>query len=53
MANYGHFDDAHREYVITRPDTPLPWLNYFGQDEFYPQAVFDDLTERFRDAASA
>ena len=23
-------DDEHREYVITRPDTPLPWLNYLG-----------------------
>lgn len=32
---YGHFDDAAREYVITRPDTPLPWLNYLGQDEFF------------------
>ena len=32
---YGHFDDAAREYVITRPDTPLPWLNYLGQDDFF------------------
>ncbi len=32
---YGHFDDANREYVINRPDTPLPWLNYLGQDEFF------------------
>ncbi|MFH1496469.1 MAG: glycosyl transferase, partial [Verrucomicrobiota bacterium] len=32
---YGHFDDANREYVITRPDTPLPWLNYLGQDDFF------------------
>src|ERR1039457_3185884 len=32
---YGYFDDARREYVITRPDTPLPWLNYLGQDEFF------------------
>jgi len=24
---YGHFDDELREYVITRPDTPLPWIN--------------------------
>jgi len=32
---YGHFDDAAREYVITRADTPLPWLNYLGQDEFF------------------
>ncbi len=27
---YGHFDDRAREYVITRPDTPLPWINYLG-----------------------
>jgi cellobiose phosphorylase len=32
---YGHFDDKNREFVITRPDTPLPWLNMLGQDEFY------------------
>ena len=32
---YGYFDDAQREYVVTRPDTPLPWLNYLGQDEFF------------------
>jgi cellobiose phosphorylase len=36
MSNpYGYFDDAAREYVITRPDTPLPWLNYLGMDEFF------------------
>jgi cellobiose phosphorylase len=36
LANsYGFFDDTRREYVITRPDTPLPWLNYLGQDEFF------------------
>ena len=28
---YGSFDDARREYVITRPDTPLPWINYLGR----------------------
>lgn len=32
---YGHFDDANREYVINRPDTPLPWLNYLGQDDLF------------------
>lgn len=32
---YGHFDDAAREYVITRPDTPLPWLNYLGSEEYF------------------
>jgi cellobiose phosphorylase len=35
MNPYGHFDDTRREYVITRPDTPLPWLNYLGQDDFF------------------
>ncbi|WP_437285790.1 GH36-type glycosyl hydrolase domain-containing protein [Sorangium sp. So ce406] len=36
MSNqYGHFDDESREYVITRPDTPLPWLNYLGSDEMF------------------
>jgi len=33
--SYGHFDDSSREFVITRPDTPLPWLNYLGQDDFF------------------
>jgi cellobiose phosphorylase len=32
---YGHFDDLQREYVITRPDTPLPWINYLGCEEFF------------------
>ena len=32
---YGHFDDAAREYVITRPDTPLPWINYLGNEGFF------------------
>ena len=32
---YGHFDDARREYVITRPDTPLPWINYLGNEDYF------------------
>ncbi len=32
---YGHFSDADREYVITRPDTPWPWINYLGSEEFF------------------
>jgi len=32
---YAYFDDDAREFVITRPDTPLPWLNYLGQDELF------------------
>ncbi len=33
--DFGHFDDSAREYVITRPDTPLPWLNYLGQENLF------------------
>jgi cellobiose phosphorylase len=32
---YGHFDDANREYVITNPKTPWPWINYLGTDDFF------------------
>ena len=32
---YGYFDDAAREYVITRPDTPSPWINYLGSEAFF------------------
>ncbi|MBR4193383.1 MAG: glycosyl transferase [Oscillospiraceae bacterium] len=32
---YGYFDDQAREYVITRPDTPLPWINYLGNSGFF------------------
>ncbi|MBO6163975.1 MAG: glycosyl transferase [Lachnospiraceae bacterium] len=32
---YGYFDDAHREYVITTPRTPLPWINYLGSQDFF------------------
>ncbi len=32
---FGYFDDKSREYVITRPDTPLPWINYLGTDSFF------------------
>ncbi len=32
---YGYFDDARCEYVITRPDTPLPWINYLGSESFF------------------
>ena len=32
---YGHFDDERREYVVTRPDTPLPWINYLGSEEYF------------------
>jgi cellobiose phosphorylase len=32
---YGYFDDSAREYVITQPDTPLPWFNYLGCEEYF------------------
>lgn len=31
---YGYFDLANKEYVITRPDTPAPWVNYLGSPEY-------------------
>ena len=35
MKEYGHFDDANREYVITDPKTPWPWINYLGNEDFF------------------
>ena len=32
---YGFFDDRNREYVITSPHTPLPWINYLGVNDFH------------------
>ena len=32
---YGYFDDGKREYVITTPRTPLPWINYLGSEDFF------------------
>ena len=32
---YGYFDDARKEYVITSPKTPLPWINYLGSEDFF------------------
>ncbi len=32
---YGYFDDGNREYVITEPKTPLPWINYLGCEDFF------------------
>ena len=31
---YGYFDDQNREYVITRPDTPVSWSNYLGSLDY-------------------
>jgi len=35
MKEYGHFDAKNREYVITDPRTPFPWMNYIYNDEYY------------------
>ena len=32
---FGHFDDVNKEYVITSPRTPLPWINYLGCEDFF------------------
>ena len=32
---YGFFDDTKREYVITDPKTPFPWINYLGNENFF------------------
>lgn len=32
---FGYFDDEAREYVITSPETPLPWINYLGTDGYF------------------
>ena len=33
--NFGFFDDLNNEYVITTPETPLPWINYLGSQDFF------------------
>jgi cellobiose phosphorylase len=35
MMQFGYFDDEQREYVITTPDTPLPWINYLGCEDYF------------------
>ncbi|HWJ84930.1 MAG TPA: glycosyl transferase, partial [Cellulomonas sp.] len=32
---YGYFDDDAREYVVTTPHTPYPWINYLGSEKFF------------------
>ena len=39
---YGHFDDERREYVISRPDTPLPWINCLGSEDSF--GIISDTT---------
>jgi cellobiose phosphorylase len=33
--SFGYFNDDRREYVITTPDTPAPWINYLGTEDFF------------------
>ncbi len=35
MKKYGYYDDSQREYVITEPQTPYPWINYLGTEDFF------------------
>ena len=35
MKTFGYFDDDNREYVITDPATPFPWINYLGNEDFF------------------
>ena len=32
---FGFFNDANKEYVITDPKTPYPWINYLGTESFF------------------
>src|SRR4030043_2338369 len=32
---FGYFDDKSKEYVITTPQTPYPWINYLGNGDFF------------------
>ncbi len=32
---FGYFNDKDREYVITTPKTPLPWINYLGSKDYF------------------
>lgn len=35
IMKFGYFDDTNKEYVITSPKTPLPWINYLGSENFF------------------
>ncbi|MGQ9852447.1 MAG: GH36-type glycosyl hydrolase domain-containing protein [Candidatus Oleimicrobiaceae bacterium] len=34
MHEYGHFSADGREFIITRPDTPRPWVNYISNGRY-------------------
>ena len=50
---FGYFDDANKEYVITNPRTPYPWINYLGTQEFFSliSNTADILSIRTQDCA--
>ena len=37
---FGFFDDVNREYAITTPQTPYPWINYLGSEKFFSLISF-------------
>ena len=43
---FGYFDDEKREYVITTPQTPLPWINYLGNQDFFTLLLGNDEIKR-------
>ena len=48
---FGYFDDANKEYVITSPKTPLPWINYLGSENFF--SLISNTTEFGRHLSSS
>ncbi|HET6455289.1 MAG TPA: glycosyl transferase family 36, partial [Armatimonadota bacterium] len=34
LEKYGHFSEDGREFIITRPDTPAPWVNYISNTRY-------------------
>lgn len=48
--NYGYFSESDREFVIVRPDTPRPWINYIGHKNYcvrFSQTGGGDSFHRF------
>ena len=48
---FGYFDDNAKEYVITTPDTPLPWINYLGSQDFFSLISNTCVTGKTEDEA--
>ena len=34
LEKYGHFSEDGRGFIITRPDTPAPWVNYISNTRY-------------------